>query len=125
MATTSEGKVKKKIQKLLSNRGAWSHCPMTHGYGHSGVHDVVAIYKGYFLSIEAKATAKDKPTMLQNKSARDVIHAGGSVLLIHKDNVDLLDKTLDSLDKYAKVSNPIMQIVEWPVELNNLGEVEN
>lgn len=88
MARTPEGKVKDAITKILREAGASYFFPATGGFGRSGVSDIVVCYRGKFIAIEAKATAKQKPTALQSAYLREVREAGGHALVIHKDNVD-------------------------------------
>ena len=113
MATTPESRVKARVRKLLDLRGAYVHCPMTHGYGASGVHDIFALYKGVLISIETKALPKNKPTGLQTKHAKMVHEAGGCVALIHAENVEVVNTILDMIDEHAKVTKHF-QYTEWP-----------
>ena len=94
MAKGPEAKVKKKVQEILTAHGAYSFMPATHGYGTSGVPDIVVCYYGVFIGIETKATDKNKPTKLQIKNAREIVGAGGIALLIHAENIRLVAETL-------------------------------
>lgn len=76
MATTPEGKVKDKLVKLLKSIDAYYFFPATHGYGRSGVADVVGCLHGHFFAIECKAEGK-QPTALQRDEMRKVREAGG------------------------------------------------
>ena len=95
MATTPEGLVKKKVIALLKQYGCYYFYPMTHGYGKSGVADIVVCYRGQFIAIECKADATKKMTALQIKNAQDVWKAGGVSMLIHKDNIHILEEILN------------------------------
>ena len=97
MSSTPEGKVKTKIKTLLRKHNAYYTMPVTYGMGQSGAADILAIYRGVFLAIEAKADSKGKPTALQSKAAREVYENGGIPLLIHKDNICFLDNFLDNI----------------------------
>jgi len=90
---TPEGKVKKKVQQILKDRGAYYFSPVTGGFGRSGVPDIVACFHGRFIGIECKA-GSNKPTALQLKNLADIETAGGVSLVINEDNVDLLVATL-------------------------------
>lgn len=94
MADTPEAKVKKKIRAMLVEHGALFFSPVTGGYGVSGVSDIIALYNGTFIAIEAKADATKKPTELQKKFLGQVRANGGIALVIHKDNLDELKEVL-------------------------------
>ena len=94
MADTPEAKVKKKIRAMLVEHGALFFSPVTGGYGVSGVSDIIALYRGTFIAIEAKADATKKPTELQKKFLGQVESNGGIALVIHKDNLGELKEAL-------------------------------
>ena len=98
MASTPEGLVKTKIKKILNTRGAMHFSPYMAGMGSAGVSDIIALYKGRFIAIEAKADATKKPTELQKKFLFGVEVNGGLPLVIHKDNVNELRGILESID---------------------------
>ena len=98
MASTPEGLVKTKIKRILNEYGALFFSPVTGGYGVSGVSDIIALYRGTFIAIEAKADATKKPTELQKKFLGQVLEAGGFPLVIHKDNLADLKKLLGDID---------------------------
>ena len=87
MEEVKEAKVKKKVVALLKEAGAYYFYPVTGGYGHSGVPDIVACYKGMFIGIECKA-GKNKPTPLQNKNLKAITEAGGIATVINEENID-------------------------------------
>lgn len=97
MKARNEKKVKQKVRQILDSFNAYHFMPATHGYGVSGTHDIVVCYRGLFVSIETKATEKQKPTALQTLAARQVLDAGGIALLIHADNTPLVASTLQVL----------------------------
>ena len=76
MAVTPEKKVKDKARKVLDELGAYYFFPATHGYGRSGVPDIVGCYKGNFFAIECKA-GKNKPTALQFAEIEKINNAQG------------------------------------------------
>ena len=55
MATTPEKKVKDKVVGILKEEDVYYFFPATHGYGRSGVPDIVACVNGLFLAIECKS----------------------------------------------------------------------
>jgi Holliday junction resolvase len=55
MASTPEKKVKDKVVKLLKEEGVYYFYASTHGFGRSGIPDIVCCVNGLFLGIECKA----------------------------------------------------------------------
>jgi Holliday junction resolvase len=96
MATTPESKVKAKVVKLLKQYGAYYFFPATHGYGRSGVPDVVCCVKGKFLAIECKAGA-NKPTPLQNREIDAIRTARGIAMVVNEDNINMVELILKEL----------------------------
>lgn len=99
MASTPEGLVKQKIKRILNERNALHFSPYMAGMGVAGVSDIIALYKGRFIAIEAKSDATKKPTELQKKFLFSVEVNGGLPLVIHKGNLDLLTEVLDAIDE--------------------------
>jgi hypothetical protein len=95
MASTPEGKVKKKIKKVLDNiPGLYYDMPVPSGYGKSGL-DFYGCYIGEFFAIEAKAPKKG-PTALQEETLRRIEEAGGKTFVISDERgVQLLDAWLE------------------------------
>lgn len=87
---TPERKVKDKVAKTLKKMGVYFFYPSTHGYGRSGVPDIICCVAGKFLAIECKA-GKNKPTELQRKEMGSIAEAGGVVVVVNEDNVDEVD----------------------------------
>lgn len=87
MAATPEKKVKDKVRKTLDTRKAFHFMPATHGFGASGVADIIGCYKGKFFAIECKA-GNNKPTALQLKNLNAVAAAGGYTEIIYEDNLE-------------------------------------
>ena len=98
MAQTPEKKVKDKVVKLLKQYGVYYFFPATHGFGRSGVPDVVCCYKGHFIGIECKA-GNNTPTALQEKEMADIRKAGGTTFVINELNLTLLDNYLRGQDE--------------------------
>jgi len=76
MARTPEGKVKDAVTKLLRELEVYYFFPQTHGFGRSGVPDVIACARGRFIGIECKA-GTNKPTALQQQELTQIKNAGG------------------------------------------------
>lgn len=102
--TTPETKVKRAVVKILDAHQAYHFFPATHGYGRSGVPDIVACYKGYFVGIECKA-GKGVPTALQLKELRLIDEAGGYSMVVREDTVELVETVLTSIDDRSKKEN--------------------
>lgn len=84
---TPEKKVKNKVVKILKDFDAYYFFPATHGYGTSGVPDIVVCYCGWFIGIECKA-GKNKPTPLQEHNLTMIRENGGIAMVVNEDNID-------------------------------------
>lgn len=93
---TPESKVKAAVVKLLHKHGAYYFFPATHGYGRSGVPDVVCCVKGKFLAIECKA-GKNVATVLQEREMNNIRVAMGHAMVVNEDNMALLEQVLKEL----------------------------
>ena len=98
---TPEAKVKKKVYKILKEKGAYYFSPIMNGFGKMGVPDVIACYRGVFIGIECKA-GKNKPTPLQQKNLDDITKEGGLAYVINEDNVNLVEVVIQKLNSEAK-----------------------
>jgi Holliday junction resolvase len=96
MTATPEKKVKARVEAMLKARGVYYFFPATHGYGRSGVPDIVACARGQFLAIECKA-GNNKPTALQVRELERIKQSGGVGLVIREDNFDELEQLLEQL----------------------------
>jgi Holliday junction resolvase len=91
MASTPEKKVKDKVVKILKQHGIYYFFPATHGFGRSGVPDVVCCFNSLFMGIECKA-GNNKPTALQEKEMADIRKAGGVTFVINEANLTMLER---------------------------------
>ena len=91
MATTPESKVKASVVKLLKKYGVYHFFPATHGFGRSGVPDIICCFDGEFLALEIKA-GKGKTTALQDRELDRIHDAGGKAYVINEDEVSNLDE---------------------------------
>lgn len=89
MAATPEKMVKKKVEAILKDAGVYYFFPATHGFGRSGVPDIIACVGGKFLAIECKA-GNNKPTLLQVRELERVRAAGGVAVVVNEENLELL-----------------------------------
>ena len=109
---TPEAKVKKRVRAELEKRnGVYYFMPATHGYGSSGVPDIVACINGRFIGIECKA-GKGVPTALQERELKLIAKAGGVTFVIREDTLDVLEyyfaqeqKAMTELDDRDKKEN--------------------
>lgn len=85
MAQTPEAKVKASVTKVLREEEVYYFFPATHGFGRSGVPDIVACVNGRFLAIECKA-GTNKPTALQVREIERIRAAGGVALVANEEN---------------------------------------
>ena len=85
MATTPEGKIKNKLDKMLKYEKVWYYSPQAGPCGRAGVPDRVAILGGQFIGIECKADRSKKPTALQLKCMQEIEDAGGKCFVVCDD----------------------------------------
>ena len=95
MASTPEKIVKLSVVKLLKQYGVYFFFPATHGYGKSGVPDIICCIKGRFLAIECKA-GNNEPTALQKREILQIQQAGGMAMVV-KEDLTLLEFILKEL----------------------------
>ncbi len=79
--TTPEKKVKDRVKAILKEHGAYFFMPGTHGYGSSGVPDVVGVWHGRMLGIECKSD-EGELTGLQTKNLMDIASRGGLAFVV-------------------------------------------
>jgi Holliday junction resolvase len=94
MALTPEKKVKDRAVKLLKAQGVYYFFPATHGFGRSGIPDIICCINGQFLGIECKA-GTNKPTALQEKEMQSIRDAGGRAIVINETNLTMLEEILN------------------------------
>jgi hypothetical protein len=90
MATTPEGRVKRKVSELLKEtEELWYDMPVPGGFGKSTL-DYIGCHRGRFFSIETKAPGK-KPTPRQKQIISIMERAGAKVFVIDGDLTELKD----------------------------------
>lgn len=94
--TTPEAKVKLAVTKMLDKNGVYYFYPATHGYGRSGIPDIICCLKGKFIAIECKA-GKNRPTALQDRELSRIHKAGGKAFVANENNVDDLEHILSNM----------------------------
>jgi Holliday junction resolvase len=90
---TPEAKVKASVVKLLKKHGVYHFFPATHGFGRSGVPDIICCINGIFLAIECKAGA-GKTTALQDRELKRINEARGITFVINENNQATLEAFL-------------------------------
>lgn len=86
---TPERKVKLKVTKLLTERGAYWFYPVASGYGSAGIPDIVCCYRGRFIGIECKA-GSGKTTALQENNLERIRLCEGLALVVREDLTELI-----------------------------------
>lgn len=104
MAATPEAKVKKKVVEILHKYGAYYFFPATHGYGRSGVPDIVCCVNGRFVAFEIKA-GTNKPTALQEREIRHIQETKGIAAVIRENNIDLVTTIMKELTHVEEKDN--------------------
>jgi hypothetical protein len=95
MATTPEGKIKKKVVEVFKKYKVWYYMPANNGFGKSGIPDFVGINKGQFIGVECKADRTKKPTVLQSKQGEAIQQAGGIWMVVcDEETLAILENTL-------------------------------
>lgn len=89
MASTPEKRVKEKIVKVLKEEGVYYFFPATHGFGRSGVPDIICCVNGYFFGIEVKA-GTNKPTPLQVREIEAIRRSNGVAVVANDENWDMV-----------------------------------
>lgn len=97
MASTPEAKVKAAVVKLLKARGVYYFFPATHGFGRSGVPDIICCVNGRFLAIECKAGG-NQPTELQKREIEKIQLSKGIAAVIRESNISLVEQLLKELE---------------------------
>jgi hypothetical protein len=100
VSTTPESKVKAKVVKMLKHYDVYYFFPATHGFGRSGVPDVVCCVNGKFLAIECKA-GLNKLTPLQIREGRAIQQHKGVVMVVNEDRFDTLEQILKELTRHG------------------------
>ena len=100
MATTPEGKIKKKVSTYLrSIDGLWYFMPVPGGYGQSTL-DYIGCYRGRFFAIETKAPG-NKPTERQKHIMQAILASGGRCFVIDSDELGELQLWIASISEKA------------------------
>jgi hypothetical protein len=89
MARTPERIVKDKVTSVLKSEEVYYFFPATHGYGRSGVPDIIACVNGFFLAIETKANG-NKPTALQIREIETIRRNNGVAVVVDETNWDMV-----------------------------------
>ena len=90
---TPEAKVKASVVKLLKQYEVYYFFPATHGFGRSGVPDIVCCMNGIFVAIECKA-GTGKLTALQDREIKRIRENKGIAFVINEQNIHLLEAYL-------------------------------
>jgi hypothetical protein len=96
MASTPEAKVKAAVVKLLKAYDIYYFFPATHGYGRSGVPDIVCCINGKFVAIECKS-GKNEPTELQKREITLIQKAKGIAAVVRESNIELVEQIIKEL----------------------------
>lgn len=89
MAKTPEKIVKDKVVSVLKSEEVYYFFPATHGFGRSGVPDIVCCVNGKFLAIECKA-GNNKPTALQIREIESIRRNQGVAVVVDETNWDMI-----------------------------------
>jgi len=101
MALTPETKVKRAVNKLLSEAGVYSFMPPANGYGRAGIPDIICCIDGQFVGIECKA-GKGKTTILQDREISAINNAGGIAFVINETNIEYVSEIIKAIRSRKK-----------------------
>lgn len=105
MARTPEGAVKDQVVAFLKAEGVYYFFPATHGFGRSGVPDIVACANGWFFAIECKA-GTNKPTALQVREIERIRGSNGVAVVVNEGNVEMVPDLIKKLKARPRDCNP-------------------
>ena len=94
--TTPEKKVKDKVKAILKSMGVYYFMPATHGFGSSGVPDLIACIHGKLVGIECKANG-GKPTALQLHNLNMIQLCGGKAIVVDETNIHEVEELMQCL----------------------------
>jgi hypothetical protein len=94
---TPEAKVKASVVKLLKKYEVYYFFPATHGFGRSGVPDIICCMNGIFVAIECKA-GKGKTTALQDRELKRIKENKGIAFVVNEENIYVLEDYLRGED---------------------------
>ena len=94
---TPEAKVKASVVKLLKKYEVYYFFPATHGFGRSGVPDIICCMNGIFVAIECKA-GKGKTTALQDRELKRIKENKGIAFVVNEENIHVLEAYLRDED---------------------------
>lgn len=87
-----EAKVKSEARKIIKAYAAYYLPIVMHSQMPTGTPDANSCYRGRYIAIEYKATAKSMPTPIQKRRLFEIRQAGGIALVINKDNISRLEE---------------------------------
>jgi len=93
---TPEGRIKAKVDKMLSQLRVWSFSPQAGPFGRAGIPDRILCANGSFIGIEVKADRTKKPTRLQVQCMAQIEASGGKCFVVYD------DETLSVAREYIK-----------------------
>jgi hypothetical protein len=104
MATTSEGRVKAKLRKILSQYdGVYTYWPVPSGYGKTTL-DVIGSYRGLFFAAETKREGA-KPTLRQTAEIHAMEDSMARVFVIAGEQSPAFDELVEWLNKLRETPN--------------------
>ena len=99
---TPEKKVKRMVEGILKEFGAYHFFTFSSGFSSSGIPDITGCYMGRFFGIECKA-GKNTLSALQRMQLDRISDAGGHTLVINEENVeDVREMLMNIRGDYGK-----------------------
>lgn len=85
---TDEAYVKASLKAFFTEHGVYFFMPMTHGYGRSGIPDIIACAQGTFWGVECKGQPSNQTTALQRMELRSIYQAHGNVAVVDRTSLE-------------------------------------
>ena len=93
----NESQLTSQIKNLLKSKGAYCEKIFGGGYQASGIPDILACYRGYFVAIEVKSpTGKGRANDIQKLKIKAIRDAGGVAFIT--DNIEDVERVLKFID---------------------------
>lgn len=100
----SEGDVKKRVKRLLTDHGWFWWMPPANGFGRAGIADINALKAGVFMAVETKY-AKNKPSVMQLGFLTSVQTESGFAFVVNEDRLAWLEAWLGAFDRSTEAAS--------------------
>lgn len=92
-----EADLSKKMALLIRTRGGWAR-KIAGGPSQAGLSDIMACYRGHFISIETKLPGKERTVTVLQRKTLDAVKAAGGIGVVCT-TAQQVGRLLDRIDK--------------------------